>query len=70
MRLTVRGLAKALDRPYPGVYEAIRRGSLPIGTAYKVNENYSFELFPEKIRELYGTDILNQAYKYSTKGAK
>lgn len=62
--ISVAGFAKAIGKGYRTIQAYIVEGS-PIGVAYKHGKKYSYDIYPEKVRELFGTEILEKAIEYS-----
>lgn len=57
MNITVKQVAKALNKSEQFIRIAIQKGILPIGTAVKKNGRYNYYISPKKLYEYTGIKI-------------
>ena len=57
MNITIKEVAKALNKSEQFVRIAIQRGALPIGTAVRKNGKYNYYISPKKLYEYTGIKI-------------
>lgn len=61
--LTVNGLSTALGYDQPTIRFFIQDGV--IGQVYQRRKKLSYIIYPEKVRQVFGTEVLEKAIEYS-----